>query len=277
MPSETMSKFLKDFWHFGLKEARSCVFAGAFFLLLFLSHKIYLFGFYRYDFLLVAAILIQVLLLSVKLESLDELKAIAIFHIIGFCLEVFKTHPAVGSWSYPEPGYFKIFGVPLYSGFMYSAVASYIIQAWRLLKLRVTDHPPQWIVWVLAIAIYINFFMHHFFLDLRWLYVFVLCLIFRKSDVYFTPDKEEYKMSLLLSFVLIGFFIWFAENIATFLGAWKYPDQTAAWSKVHIGKWSSWSLLVIMTFIIVTNLKLIKASIVYNDSRVPAIPPAPEV
>jgi uncharacterized membrane protein YoaT (DUF817 family) len=42
---------------------------------------------------------------------------------------------------------------------------------------------------------------------------------------------------------------------------WRYPNQIGAWATVHIGKWSSWSLLVIMTFTIVTNLKHIKAHI----------------
>ncbi|MCY7743864.1 DUF817 domain-containing protein, partial [Bacillus licheniformis] len=47
---------------------------------------------------------------------------------------------------------------------------------------------------------------------------------------------------LALSFVLIGFFIWIAENIATFFGAWTYPNQTSTWSLVHVGKVSSWLL-----------------------------------
>jgi uncharacterized membrane protein YoaT (DUF817 family) len=33
------------------------------------------------------------------------------------------------------------------------------------------------------------------------------------------------------------------------------------WSAVHVGKWSSWSLLVIMTFTITANLKHIKEHI----------------
>ena len=57
------------------------------------------------------------------------------------------------------------------------------------------------------------------------------------------------------------FFIWLAENISTFFGVWRYPNQIGAWATVHIGKWSSWSLLVIMTFTIVANLKHIKAHI----------------
>ena len=41
--------FILDFLAFGLKEAVACVFAGVFFLLLFLSHRLPLFGLPRYD------------------------------------------------------------------------------------------------------------------------------------------------------------------------------------------------------------------------------------
>ena len=40
-----------------------------------------------------------------------------------------------------------------------------------------------------------------------------------------------------------------------------YRWYIAACATVHIGKWSSWSLLVIMTFTIVVNLKHINARI----------------
>src|SRR4029077_3290693 len=111
------------------------IFAGSFFLLLFLSNHLPLFGLYRYDFLFVAALLIQAVLYFTGIETKDEVKTIFLFHIIGFALEVFKTNPAIGSWSYPEPGLFKIMNVPLYSGFMYAAVGSYISQAWRIMDL----------------------------------------------------------------------------------------------------------------------------------------------
>jgi uncharacterized membrane protein YoaT (DUF817 family) len=68
-------------------------------------------------------------------------------------------------------------------------------------------------------------------------------------------------MPLLLAFVLIGFFIFLAENVSTFFSIWRYPEQLGAWSAVHVEKWSSWSLLVIMTGTIVANLKHIKERI----------------
>ena len=45
-----------------------------------------------------------------KLETWDELKAITLFHAIGFCLEVFKTSTAIKSWSYPDFAYTKVDG-----------------------------------------------------------------------------------------------------------------------------------------------------------------------
>jgi len=72
-------------------------------------------------------------MLWAKLETLDEFKSICLFHVIGFVLEVFKTSAGIRSWAYPEFAYSKVLGVPLFSGFMYAAVGSYVIQAWRLL------------------------------------------------------------------------------------------------------------------------------------------------
>src|SRR5262249_11577376 len=76
-----------------------------------------------------------------------------LFHLLGFALEVFKTSSGIQSWSYPDFAYTKLFGVPLFSGFMYAAVGSYIIQAWRLFDLRIRHHPPAIIKKVLFQAI----------------------------------------------------------------------------------------------------------------------------
>jgi len=85
--------------------------------------------------------------------------------------------------------------------------------------------------------------------------------LYARSTVVFHPYDRDRRMPLLLAFVLIGFFIWLAENISTFFGIWRYPNQIGAWATVSVGKWSSWSLLVIMTFAIVANLKHIKSRI----------------
>ncbi|MCE3608389.1 DUF817 domain-containing protein [Massilia sp. P8910] len=256
-----LSRFGVEFLYFGMKEARACLFVGLFFAAVFSVPRAGLWGIPRYDVLLVVALAIQGWMMWARLETRDELKAITLFHVIGFALEVFKTSGSIQSWSYPDFAYTKLFGVPLFAGFMYAAVGSYIIQAWRLFDLRVIHHPQHWMGVVIALLIYINFFTHHYIGDYRW-YVAACALgLYARSTVIFRPLDVERRMPLLLAFVLIGFFIWLAENISTFFGIWKYPDQLGAWSMVHVGKWSSWSLLVVMIFTMIVNLKHIKARI----------------
>jgi uncharacterized membrane protein YoaT (DUF817 family) len=253
-----LKRFVTEFWYFGLKEARSCLFVGLFFAAVFLIPKTGAFGLPRYDALLVVALAIQVFMVWSKLETLDELKAVSLFHLVGFALEVFKTSGAIHSWSYPDFAYTKLFDVPLFSGFMYAAVGSYVIQAWRLFDLRVLHHPPYWMATLVSLLIYVNFFTHHYIGDYRWYLAACALGLYARTTVVYRPLDIDRKMPLLVAFILIGFFIWLAENISTFFGIWKYPNQLGAWSTVHISKWSSWSLLVIMTVTIVAHLKHIK-------------------
>lgn len=254
-------RFLVEFLYFGVKEARACLFVVLFFTAVFSVPRGGLWGLPRYDVLLVIALAIQAWMVWAKLETVDELKAICLFHVIGFVLEVFKTSAGIRSWAYPDFAYSKVLGVPLFSGFMYAAVGSYVIQAWRLLDVRIRHHPPYWMAGLNALAIYANFFTHHYIGDYRWYIAACTLGLYARATVIFRPLDRDRSMPLLLSFVLIGFFIWLAENISTFFGVWRYPNQIGAWAVVHLGKWSSWSLLVIMTFTIVANLKHIKSRI----------------
>jgi len=255
------SRFVVEFLYFGIKEARACLFVFLFFAAIFSIPRAGVLGVPRYDVLLLVAFAIQGGMMWAKLETLDELKAICLFHVVGFALEVFKTSGGINSWAYPDFAYTKVFGVPLFSGFMYAAIGSYIIQAWRLFDLRVRHHPPYWMSALIAIAIYANFFTHHYIGDYRWYLAACVLGLYARTTVIYRPLDRDRTMPLLLSFILIGFFIWLAENISTFFDVWKYPNQIGAWSAVHVGKWSSWSLLVIMTFTITANLKHIKERI----------------
>lgn len=263
----SVGELARDLWAFGLLQARACVFAGAFFVILYIAGRFPIAGLARYDVILAGALALQALLVVLRLESRDELLTLGLFHLLGFALEVFKTHPAIGSWSYPEPGGLRLFSVPLYSGFMYAAVASYIVQAWRLLNLRLDRYPPHGLSVALAVAIYVNFFTHHFFFDVRMGLGLLTLALFWNTRVVFRPREREYSMPLPLSFALIGFFLWIAENISTLLGAWSYPHQHQGWKVVGLGKISSWSLLVIVSFIIVADLKHVKARLGERSPR----------
>lgn len=247
--------YLRALFTFGIQQALSCLFPVAVFLTLAVSRLVPPI-LPRYDFIFLICVLVQWLMVRYKLESRDELKVISMFHVIGLILEIYKVH--MGSWAYPEFAYLKIWGVPLYSGFMYASVASYICQAWKRLDLTFINWPRALVTYPLAILIYLNFFTHHYLPDIRWLIIISLFLLFGKTTVLFRVDRRQYRMQVILAFLLIGVFIWFAENIATFLGAWQYPDQAHAWRLVHTGKITSWFLLVIISIIIVANLKHLK-------------------
>ncbi|MDY0407946.1 DUF817 domain-containing protein [Virgibacillus soli] len=250
------TKGIKQLIHFGWEQALSCLFPVVVFASLALTQFIPFPFLPRYDWLLLIFLIMQWWMVRAGLETRDELKVITLFHLIGLALEIFKVN--MGSWSYPEDGYVKILGVPLYSGFMYASVASYLCQAWRRLKIELIMWPSFFKVVPLATAIYLNFFIHHFWIDIRWWLFGLVIIVFWQSKVRYEVNGILYRMPLAFSFVLIGFFIWIAENIATFFGAWKYPNQTASWSLVGLGKVSSWILLVIVSFLIVATLKLVK-------------------
>lgn len=247
---------MKSLLYFGYIQAKSCLFPVVIFITLAITTMVDIPFMARYDFILLICLMTQLLMLLFRYETFDELKVIAVFHLIGLALEIYKVH--MGSWSYPEEALSKVYGVPLYSGFMYASVASYMCQAWRRLDLKLTGWPPTWSVGILSAAIYFNFFTHHYIYDFRWVLKAATLILFIRTAVWFTVNERTFKMPLALSFVLIGFFIWIAENIATFFGAWRYPNQQDQWEIVHIGKISSWLLLVIVSFMIVAMLKHIK-------------------
>ena len=252
-----LARYALELVWFGLKNARACLFPVFIFAMLGATQVVPL-PIPRYDALLIACLGMQAFMLAAGLETRDELKVITLFHMLGLGLELFKVH--MGSWSYPEDAYTKIAGVPLFSGFMYASVASFMIQAWRLLRLRFLGWPPAHVVMLLGALIYLNFFTHHFVVDLRYALVAAILLVFGGTWVAFRPAEKERRIPLALAFLLIGLFVWFAENIATWLGAWQYPDQEDGWRMVGIGKLSSWSLLVIVSMMAVVQLKRLKGS-----------------
>ena len=248
---------MKNLLQFAYLQALSCLFPVIIFAALAISKFVSIPFLSRYDFILIICVFAQIGMLVSKLETFDEFKVICLFHVIGLTLELYKVH--MGSWSYPEDGYSKVMGVPLYSGFMYASVASYICQSWRRMELQIHNWPRSIYALLISSLIYLNFFTHHFIYDARWLLTGLLLIIFFRTAVTFQIFEKRYRMSMTLSFLLIGFFIWIAENITTFLGAWQYPSQEAKWSIVHIGKISSWFLLVVISIIIVAQLKRVKS------------------
>lgn len=250
--------FLFEFILFGLKQGWAALFGGLLLGFILLSRFWYPGSDYlhRYDFLVLVAIAIQLGMLLFKLETWQEAKIILLFHVVGTVMELFKTYK--GSWEYPEEGLLAIGGVPLFSGFMYAAVGSYLARVWRAFDFRFEGYPPIWITTVVGLVIYVNFFTHHFGPDLRYGLFAALLILFYRTRVYFRVDKTHYWMPLLLGFLLVAVFIWFAEQFATFANAWRYPNQRDVWQMVSFGKLGSWYLLMFISFVMVSWLHKIE-------------------
>lgn len=191
-------------------------------------------------------------MLATKLETWEEARMILVFHVVGAAMEIFKTQ--MGSWIYPEESFLRIAGVPLFSGFMYAAVGSFIVRSWRIMDFRFVRFPPIWIQIVQAVLVYVNFFSHHWLPDVRLGLFVASALIYEPCMLYYRPDRAKRSMPLLLGLVLVALFIWFAENLGTFARAWVYPGQEDGWHPVSLARLGSWYLLTLISFVLVAGV-----------------------
>ena len=243
---------LIEFLVFGAKQAWACVF-GATLLAILLAARLWYpddAALARNDLLTIAAVVLQIVLVATRLETGRELWVIVLFHLVGTGMELFKTD--VGSWSYEADGVMRIGAVPLFSGFLYASVGSYMVRIHRLFDVRFVRWPRWWLTLVVAVLIYVNFFSHHFLPDARWLLLAAVVLLWARSTMVYRVHRGVHRMPVLLGFALVALFIWFAENIATYSGAWLYPDQVDGWQVVSLSKLVSWFLLMIVSVVLVT-------------------------
>jgi uncharacterized membrane protein YoaT (DUF817 family) len=247
-----LNGFLWEFFLFGFKQAWACLFGAIILILVLLTKWLWPPHAWlaRYDFLFLSALTVQALLLILRMETVREAKVILIFHIVGTLMELFKT--GVGSWTYPEHNFFRLGQVPLFSGFMYASVGSFMARITRILAMRYTRYPNRNLTIILAILIYANFFTHHFVSDIRVVLFVAVAIVFGPTWVYYRPYRKFRRMPLLLGFGLVALFIWAAENIGTFAAVWIYPHQRNGWQLVGFGKYGSWFLLMIISFILVS-------------------------
>ncbi|MDB4558982.1 DUF817 domain-containing protein [Amylibacter sp.] len=219
----------------------------------------------RYDALLIFAVVMQAVFLALGLESWREARVILLFHVVGTVMEVFKLH--MGSWDYPEPGLVKIGGVPLFSGFMYACVGSFMARVIRVFDMSFASYPPFWMSVVLAVLIYLNFFGHHFTYDIRVGLFVATVALFARTRIWFWIGARVYWMPLPVAAFLSSFFLWLAENVGTMSGTWVYSGQ-ASWEIVGFAKLGSWYLLLYVSFLLVT---LEYRDVLYRKARDPRL------
>jgi uncharacterized membrane protein YoaT (DUF817 family) len=249
-----MRDVLAELWYFFLANLRASIF-GVYLLSIFLLTEVFTVpGIARYDFIFLAAVAFQVCALAFRFERPREFFVIILFHVLATVMELFKTNPAIGSWTHPgmAGAVFVIGTVPLFTGFLYSAIGSYISRAFTFLKLRYVHFPAYYHLWILAVLIYLNFFTHHYIYDIRYILFVYVSVIFFRTKVHFQVYKKVRSMPFLLTVVLTALFVWIAENIGTFTRIWVYPSQLEYWHMVSFNKLGSWFLLLILSFALVT-------------------------
>lgn len=242
---------MRAFLGFFLAEVRASVFALGLFLGLALSHLPL--PLERYDFLLVWCLGLQGAMIATGREWGREIVIVAAFHLLGLGLEAYKVRH--GSWSYPEPALTKVLDVPLYSGFMYASVASYMLGAKRVMRLEFAAMPPRWVLVVGLVAVYANFLLARLFGDVRWWIVLLLATALWRARAVFDYGAGRVRMPVILALALIGGFVFLAENLCTALGTWVYPRQASGWRPVEAGKIVSWILMSTVAFLTITLMR----------------------
>lgn len=242
---------LAEFVMFVLKQGWACLFGGLMLIAIIVTSLVWNddWGLARYDALFAFAVTVQILMLTLKLETVEEAKVILLFHLTGTTMEIFKIH--MGSWAYPEEAFFKIWGVPLFSGFMYASVGSYMARVIRVFEMRFAPYPAFWMTLILAIAIYGNFYAHHFLPDIRLALFVATILLFWRTRIWFYVGRTPRWMPMPVAAFLSALALWIAENVGTFTGTWVYNGQ-GAFELVSLGKLGSWYLLLYVSFVTVT-------------------------
>jgi uncharacterized membrane protein YoaT (DUF817 family) len=167
--------------------------------------------------------------------------------------------------------------VPLFSGFMYAAVGSYMARVIRIFRMRFAPYPPFWATVLLGTAIYVNFFAHHFLPDIRLALFAATVLLFARTRVWFTNTDHARWMPLPLAALLSAVALWVAENVGTATGTWLYSGQLPG-QTVSLAKLGSWYLLLYVAFVTVTLVSrsaLSRAPLTESPARQEPPQPAP--
>jgi len=157
-------------------------------------------------------------------------------------------------WKYTNPPIARYDALLIYVVIVQIAFVALKQETWRELGVICAFHLIGLALEVFKVHT-VNFFTHHVIVDLRWVIAAGFLIALWGSAVHFTVGGDRYWMPTTVAFILIGGFLWLAENLATALSAWRYPNQADGWHLVHAGKFGSWALLISLSFVLVAAVK----------------------
>ncbi|MEM9715681.1 MAG: DUF817 family protein [Pseudomonadota bacterium] len=199
----------------------------------------------RNDALFGVGVVLMVAVFWTGVNRMADAVPIGIVFLLGIGLELHRT--GVGAWAYADGGVLKLGAKPLFVGFMYAAVASYVIRSLRLKELVVTRLPHWAVAAFVSVSIYGMFFVG----VPDWVRPAVLALaviVFGMARVV-APSGSWLPVPVALG--LAAVLLWCAENVGTFSGTWTYRGQGPG-ELVDLTKISAWFLLLTVIFWVVT-------------------------
>ena len=125
------------------------------------------------------------------------------------------------------------------------SVGSYFSRSMRLFHARFQRYPPEWMTWALALAIYVNFYSHHFIWDARYVLMAATLILFGRTMIAGRNARHGFRLPLVGIVLFATFLLFVAENVGTHTGTWTYGDGT----RVALAKAGSWYLLLYVAFI----------------------------
>jgi hypothetical protein len=90
-------------------------------------------------------------------------------------------------------------------------------------------------------------------------------LLFYKTSLHSGGRSGRRGVPLVAVWLVIASLIWLAENIATYANIWLYPNQLESWQMVSLGKLSSWYLLMLLSFVLISLIKFTQNSTVAEN------------
>lgn len=152
----------------GIKQPSACLFGGLMVALLLATWCWYPPDAWlaRLDFLALAAVAIQLALLALRMDTFEAAKVILLFHV--------RRHRQLHR------------------------------EGLAAVRFSFQPSPARRHTVVLAAAIYVNFFTHHFLPDIRWLLFAAIAWMFWPCWVHYPIRRVHRRMPLLLGFVLVA-------------------------------------------------------------------------
>lgn len=199
--------------YFCLKQIRAGLLAGLLLLAFLIIPTTGILGIAQDDIVFGLAIGLQVWTVKSKLHNDAECKMLLLFYILGLILECFISSTSGINPSLPV-SWSSIHGVPLVNGFIYVALASYIMQAWRLFSIRIRYYPPYWMAIGLASVTYLYFISQTYVGEYTGYLAAGAVGLYAPSKIMFKSHQKERQAPLLFAALLVCLFTSFIQPIS---------------------------------------------------------------